>query len=347
MPNHLGKLLDLILSNTKAPQIFKSTAVAVPCDPYHPALEIFISSINEVPTIDVSHTYYNFHKANYPAILNFLESFNWTETINLLDIDSATNALYDALHYCILNFVPINKYVKPKFPIWFSPKLKSIVLAKRKAHALFKQSNDQHHYAQFSYLRAQYKFESKKCFKNYTGRLETGLNNDPKSFWKFIRNHRSENSTPNVVHLDEFSCSGPQEIANLFSKFFNSVFTNPSINKDAHLPQLCFDLPHNCSFSITDIKTALLKLKNVYSAGPDGLPGNFFFNIKSFLCTPLWQIFRRSIDEGIFPCIWKLSSITPIFKSGDKSHAKNYRPISILSHIAKLFENLVLKDILP
>jgi len=41
------------------------------------------------------------------------------------------------------------------------------------------------------------------------------------------------------------------------------------------------------------------------------------------------------------------SSITPIFKSGDKSHARNYRPISILGHIAKLFEKLVLKDILP
>lgn len=133
----------------------------------------------------------------------------------------------------------------------------------------------------------------------------------------------------------------------MFSKFFNSVFITPNIDKDAHLPHLCFDLPHNCSFSITDIETALLKLKNVYSAGPDGLPGNFLFNIKSFLCVPLWLIFRRSIDEGQFPSIWKLSSITPIFKSGDKSHAKNYRPISILSHIAKLFEKLVLKDILP
>jgi len=33
-------------------------------------------------------------------------SFNWLETIVSLDVDQATNALYDDLHFCVLNFVP-------------------------------------------------------------------------------------------------------------------------------------------------------------------------------------------------------------------------------------------------
>jgi len=88
-------------------------------------------------------------------------------------------------------------------------------------------------------------------------------------------------------------------------------------------------------------------LRNVKSSGPDGLPGTFLFNLKSFLSVPLWLIFRRSLDKEVFPSIWKLSSVPPIFKSGDKSSVKNYIPISILSHIAKLFEKLVLNHMLP
>jgi len=83
-------------------------------------------------------------------------------------------------------------------------------------------------------------------------------------------------------------------------------------------------------------------LRNVKSLGSDRLPGTFLFNLKSFLSVPLWLIFRRSLDEGVFPSIWKLSSVTPIFKSGDKSWL-----ISILSHIAKLFKKLVINNILP
>lgn len=45
--------------------------------------------------------------------------------------------------------------------------------------------------------------------------------------------------------------------------------------------------------------------------------------------------------EGVFPDIWKVSSVTPIFKSGDRTDVKNYSPISIRNHIAKIFESLV------
>jgi len=71
----------------------------------------------------------------------------------------------------------------------------------------------------------------------------------------------------------------------------------------------------------------------------------FLYNIKSSLCFPLWLLFRRSIDCGVFPSILKISSVTPIFKSGDKNDVKNYRPVSILCHISKLFEQLVLRNI--
>lgn len=109
-------------------------------------------------------------------------------------------------------------------------------------------------------------------------------------------------------------------------------------------PPLCYDLPNNCIFNIVDIKVGLDKLKSVNNADPDGLPKTFLFNLRSFLSVPLWLIFRRSLDEGVFTSIWKLSFT---HKSDDKSSVRNYRSISILSYLAKLYEKLLLKNILP
>jgi len=53
-------------------------------------------------------------------------------------------------------------------------------------------------------------------------------------------------------------------------------------------------------------------------------------------------MFRRSIHhESAFPDVWKIFSVTPIFKSDEKSKVTNYRPISIIPHVAKIFESIV------
>lgn len=62
---------------------------------------------------------------------------------------------------------------------------------------------------------------------------------------------------------------------------------------------------------------------------------------------PLWLLFSHSMYLGVFRKFLKMSSITPVFKSGNKSDVKNYRPISILSLLVKLFELVVLRSIQP
>ena len=60
----------------------------------------------------------------------------------------------------------------------------------------------------------------------------------------------------------------------------------------------------------------------------------------SFLSIP--ELFDKCINESFFPDCWKVSSVVPVFKNfGERSTAKNYHSVSLLSVISKVFEKLV------
>ena len=57
------------------------------------------------------------------------------------------------------------------------------------------------------------------------------------------------------------------------------------------------------------------------------------------------QIFDKTISTSIFPTDWKLARVTPIFKKCKKDDLDNYRLISIISVVAKIFEKLIVEQL--
>ena len=56
----------------------------------------------------------------------------------------------------------------------------------------------------------------------------------------------------------------------------------------------------------------------------------------------LAELFNKCLKESCFPECWKVSSVVSVFKNvGERSTAKNYRPVSLLSVVSKVFEKLV------
>jgi len=66
-------------------------------------------------------------------------------------------------------------------------------------------------------------------------------------------------------------------------------------------------------------------------------------SISSEIALPIAMIFRKSVDTGRVPQDWRTANITPLFKKGKRSQAKNYRPVSLTSQICKIAES-VLRD---
>ena len=61
---------------------------------------------------------------------------------------------------------------------------------------------------------------------------------------------------------------------------------------------------------------------------------------------PLTFIFNPSIHQGIFPDSMKLTKVVPIFKQGSRFACSNYRPISVLSSISKIFERCIFNQLM-
>ena len=64
------------------------------------------------------------------------------------------------------------------------------------------------------------------------------------------------------------------------------------------------------------------------------------------LSKPLYLIFKKSIDSGVLPDIWKEANVTPLFKKGSKLKPSNYRPVSLTPLPCKIMERIIAENIM-
>lgn len=295
--------------------------------------------------LDARHAYYDFKNANYERIIHRLESIDWYNTLDSRSTDLSADFLQKSLLDCIRECVPLRNFRNSTFPIWVSSKLKKLLAMKKQSHKQYKMLGGLNRY---SILRAQCKFESKCLYSHYLRNIQNRLCVDPKSFWKFVRSKRGVSTIPDEVHLGESKASSDQ-VASLFASHFSSVYSDSRFTcndlSDEFTNNQFSHLPSKLSISIDEVNIALNSLSNVHSSGPDGISANLLYHCRASLNLPVTLIFNKSLTEGVFPSAWKISRVTPIFKSGNPADVANYRPISGLPLLGKLFESIVLKRI--
>lgn len=71
--------------------------------------------------------------------------------------------------------------------------------------------------------------------------------------------------------------------------------------------------------------------------GHDQVSAEVLKPIADYISQPFTFIINKSIENGVFPTVLKKTIIVPLFKGGDKLKLSNYRPISVISNLAKAF----------
>ena len=92
-----------------------------------------------------------------------------------------------------------------------------------------------------------------------------------------------------------------------------------------------------------EVKDVLLSLDPGKATGPDGISNKILRECASELASPLCDFFNASLSSSTVPFSWKRSNVCDVHKKDDTSCANNYRPISLLCCVEKVFERLIFK----
>ena len=90
-----------------------------------------------------------------------------------------------------------------------------------------------------------------------------------------------------------------------------------------------------------EVNKHLSQLSSSKACGFENVPNNLYKLITPIISSFLADIFNKSYDVGTFPSILKYAKVIALYKTGPKHLVNNYRPISLLSPIAKVFEKLL------
>ena len=194
----------------------------------------------------------------------------------------------------------------------------------------------------------------KKCRKqfklacNEKMRINVVDDDDPslvsKKFWSHVKSGSNSTRIPETMKYKGRFRTNMKDQADIFNTYFHDQFSSPS----SYTIDIDFsnDKSSNLDFSPSRVYGLLRKVNTSKAAGSDGLHVNVLKHCASSLALPLSLLFTLSYKPGQIPSEWKKADIVPVHKKGDKSEVENYRPISLLCLVMKIFERCIRDELM-
>jgi hypothetical protein len=350
-PTRENNILDLLI--TDAPNYYITTGV-IPSLPYldHDAIYGHLVFSYKRSGSHLRHVW-QYERGDYARLNNLYFNTTWHSDIHDEQelehcVDHLTTKILDLAGDCIPNrTVNIRFKDKP----WFSRILNFLFKDRDRLHKRQKRTKDPRHIQMYKDKRKEatdaYRQAKRDYFANMSVRLldpQTG----PKNYWKLIKNamgNRQMVGIPTMTENDK-QIHDDKDKATLLNDYFIAQTIIPDSN--IPLPPFHYNTDArlgNVEITPSIVKQILLKLDISTACGQDLINNKILKECASSLCTPLSALFNKSLELGIFPSNWKEAMITAIFKKQNRQLKNNYRPISLLSCISKVFERIIYKKL--
>ena len=157
---------------------------------------------------------------------------------------------------------------------------------------------------------------------------------EPKQFWKEIRPKHKHTELPDCNFYGHFKALAERE-STVDELGWEEI--EQSLLDDVERTDDILDGP----ITMTELDESIKELKMNKSAGADNILNEFIVNSPISVRLLILTIFNNILDLEYFPDCWAQGGIIPIHKSGDKNIANNYRGITLLSCVCKLFTRVM------
>ncbi|KAH7415806.1 hypothetical protein KP509_14G061700 [Ceratopteris richardii] len=186
------------------------------------------------------------------------------------------------------------------------------------------------------------------------------MDRNNKHMFALMKKRKVRDFVPPIKKSDGSVTSNMEETLQEAKRFFMDVFSvSPKWGEDIQRARATIALKRKkvlpeCLVSILDlpltggeIKETINKLKPGKSPGMDGLPNEFFIILKDFLTPYILLIWEEVSSKGYLPCSINTGVIKLIHKRGPKDDLNNWRPITCLNTIYKIFAATLARRLSP
>lgn len=243
------------------------------------------------------------------------------------------------------------KRVRSRKTPWITSDLKQSMHDRDKLKQRAVQSNDPRDWIAYKRLRNRVNNTIKMSKELYYKNAFTDYQGNSRKTWQTINELTSRKLNTTFIKelkIDGTSLSQPSQISNAFNEYFATIGPKLaheiSITGDDASYVNYLTINENLFYFQPTTKDKVLSLLNGLcmskATGLDMISARLIRESADVISFSLCQMFNKSLELGIFPDDWKCAKVTPLFKQGERNDTNNYRPISVISIVAKVFERI-------
>ena len=303
-------------------------------------------------TISVRN-YKHFDKA---AFLSDLRMAHFDEIKNYTNDANEMWSLWKRLFTDILNkHAPINNLrIKGTNVPYITSDLKHMIRQRDYLKSKAVKTGSKLLYQAFLQVKSRVFFKLNKLRRDYYAKKIDETKGDMKKTWKVLKNAMNQdpktNTIQKVTYIDK-EITDPSKIAEACNDHFASIgkkLAENIIETDSNPTQLLKQAKTKFKFECVQVDQVIKVMRNLANAkavGVHSIPNRSLKEANEVIAPSLCDIFNYAIDTKTYPVDLNIAKTTPIFKTGDKEDLNNYRPISIIPTVARIFERLIYNQI--